>query len=145
MMKPIGAACEEKRKNRTVSTFLKKTYELLNVRFSLLRTASTRTRSGGLPRGSALLSQMRRYSPRWSSPSTSSTPTTPPSLDRYPPSHSAQHVQLPQNTRKQPGKLLPPRVLYGQRPRRPRRNQAQTLEEEKEGQLIGGGTVRLRS
>jgi len=62
MMKPIGTACEEKRKTRTVSTFLKKTYELLNVPFKPSRTANMMTQFDGLPQGSALLSQAKNSS-----------------------------------------------------------------------------------
>ena len=82
MMKPIGAACEEKRKSRTVSTFLKKTYELLNVPFHPSRTASIKILFDGPHPGSALSSQTKNYLQKLSFPSISSTLTTHLSCDK---------------------------------------------------------------
>jgi len=80
-MKSLVCPSEEKRKSRTVSTFLKKTYELLNVLLSVSRIASTAIASDGPLQESALSSSTRRPSQRQSFPATSNTATTLPSSD----------------------------------------------------------------
>ncbi len=106
-MKTQTSNCEDKRKSRTVSTFLKKTYELLNVLTNLCRTTKTTIRSDGHHQGLGSLLWTRNHFPSWFFPNTLSTATIHLLSDRYWCFDSAEHVQLPQNPWEQSGELLP--------------------------------------